>query len=91
VSTRKLCLWRGSDPHSKKPPKVAWKLVCNSKENGGLGVHDLCIQNESLLLKDLHKFFNKCDVPWVQLVWNAYYMGDTVLTERFKMSKRGVN
>ena len=72
---RKHCLWRGSDIHSKKPPKVAWKLVCNSKENGGLGVHDLYTQNESLLFKHLHKFFNKCDIPWVHLVWNSYYTG----------------
>jgi len=54
---RKYCLWMGSDINSKKPPKAAWKLVCNSKENGGLGVHNLYTQNESLLLKHLHKFF----------------------------------
>jgi hypothetical protein len=29
---RKHCLWRGSDLNSKKPPKAAWKLVCNSRE-----------------------------------------------------------
>jgi hypothetical protein len=65
---RKHCLWRGSDIHSKQPPKTAWKLVCTSKENGGFGVYDLYIQNESLLLKHLHKFFNKSDIPWVQLI-----------------------
>jgi len=70
---RKHCLWRGSDVNSKKPPKAAWKLVCNSKENGGLGVHNLQIQNESLLLKHLHMFFNKSDIPWVQLVWHSHY------------------
>ena len=75
---RTHCLWRGSDPHSKTPQKAAWKLVCNSKENGGLGVHDLYIQNESLLLKHLHKFFNKCDIPWVQLMWNTHYIGDSI-------------
>jgi hypothetical protein len=25
------------------------------------------------LLKHLHKVFNKCDIPWVHLVWNSYY------------------
>jgi hypothetical protein len=68
---RKHYLWMGSNPNSKKPPKAAWNMVCNSRENGGLGVHDLYILNESLLLKHLHKFFNKCDIPWVQLVWNT--------------------
>jgi len=69
---RKHCLWTGFDVNSKNPPKVAWKLVCNSKENGGLVVHNLQIQNESLLLKHLHKFFNKSDIPWVQLVWHSH-------------------
>jgi len=72
---RKHCLWIGSNINSKKSPKAAWKLVCNTKENGGLGVHDLYTQNESLLLKHLHKFFNKCDIPWVHLVWNSFYTG----------------
>jgi len=75
---REHYLWRGSDINSKKQPKAAWKLVCNSKENGGLGVHDMQIQNESLLLKHLHKFFNKCDIPWVQLIWNSHYNNETI-------------
>jgi len=75
---RKHYLWRGSDINSKKQPKATWKLVCNSKENGSLGVHDLQIQNESLLLKHLHKFFNKYDIPWVQLIWNSHYNNETI-------------
>jgi hypothetical protein len=31
------------------------------------------IQNEALLLKNLHKFFNKENIPWVQLIWEKYY------------------
>jgi hypothetical protein len=23
--------------------------------------------------KNLHKFYNRLDVPWVQLIWNSYY------------------
>jgi hypothetical protein len=66
-------LWRGSDINSRKPPKAAWPLVCIPKEEGGLGVHNLQTQNESLLLKHLDKFFNRTNVPWVHLVWNRYY------------------
>jgi hypothetical protein len=44
---------------------VAWKKVCRPKNQGGLGVLDLSIQNKALLLKNLHKFYNKHDVPWV--------------------------
>jgi hypothetical protein len=48
-------------------------LVTKPKNEGGLGVLDLKTQNEALLLKNLHKFFNKEDVPWVKLVWEKHY------------------
>jgi hypothetical protein len=70
---RKHCLWRGSDLSNRKPSKAAWPLVCKPKIEGGLGVLDLKTQNESLLMKHLHKFFNKIPVPWVQLVCDHYY------------------
>ena len=70
---RKHCLWRGSDISSKKPSKAAWPLVCLPKPEGGLGVLNLTVQNESLLLKHLHKFYNRAPIPWVQLVWTKYY------------------
>ena len=71
---RKRCLWRGCDINNKARPKVAWKkLVCIPMDSGGLGVLNLSIQNEGLLLKHLHKFFNRWDIPWVHLVWERYY------------------
>lgn len=68
----KHCLWRGSDVNNRKPPKAAWPLVCIPKE-GGLGVLNIHTHNECLLLKHLHKFYNRLDIPWVQLVWNRFY------------------
>jgi len=35
---------------------------------GGLGVMKLKKQNEALSMKNLHKFFNKVETPWVALV-----------------------
>lgn len=70
---RKHCLWRGLDINAKKPPKVAWKMVCKPKDEGGLGVIDIEKQNKALLTKKLHKFFNRLDVPWVKLVWEKHY------------------
>lgn len=70
---RKHCLWRGSDINSKKPHKAAWPLACTSKGNGGLGILNLHSHNQSLLLKNLHKFFNHLDIPWVHLVWEVRY------------------
>jgi hypothetical protein len=70
---RKHCLWRGNDISSRKPPLIAWALVTRRKVNGGLEVLRLDTQNDALLLKFLHKFFNSYDLPWVNLIWNKYY------------------
>jgi hypothetical protein len=48
-------------------------MVVAPKLKGGLGIKDLIIQNEALLLKHLVKFYNKAHVPWVQLIWSTYY------------------
>lgn len=48
-------------------------MVCVPKEEGGLGVINLEKQNEALLMKNLDKFFNKKDIPWVSLIWEMYY------------------
>lgn len=52
-------------------------MVCLPKE-GGLGVLRLGTQNEALLMKFLHKFFNKADIPWVHLIWEKYYPDGTL-------------
>jgi hypothetical protein len=36
-------------------------------------VLDIKTQNEALLLKNLHKFLNKADIPWVHLIWEKHY------------------
>jgi hypothetical protein len=71
---RRNCLWRGNDLSSKKPPLISWVSVTQRKVNGGLGVLRLETQNEALLIKFLHKFFNNNDLPWVNLIWNNYYL-----------------
>jgi hypothetical protein len=70
---RKHCLWRGSDTNAISPPKVYWEMFCLPKSEGGLGVIQLKTHNQALLLKNFHKFFNKAEIPWVQLVWEKYY------------------
>jgi hypothetical protein len=58
---RKNCLWRGSDINGRGMPKAAWKLVCKSKEKGGLGIINPEVQNQALLMKNLDKFYNRQD------------------------------
>jgi hypothetical protein len=74
------CLWRkkSGDVQSNGPALVAWEKICRPKNQGGLGVLDLTVQNKALLLKNLHKFFNRQDIPWVNLVWSSYYNNDSL-------------
>ncbi|XP_073363092.1 uncharacterized protein [Aegilops tauschii subsp. strangulata] len=73
---RRYCLWaKNTNDGLKAVSLAAWDLVCRPKHKGGLGVLDLKIQNQGLLLKQLHKFYNHRDIPWVDLVWNTYYDG----------------
>ena len=73
---RRYCPWaKNTDDGPKAISLAAWNLVCCPKENGGLGIIDLQIQNQGLLLKQLHKFYNSLDVPWVNLIWSTYSEG----------------
>jgi hypothetical protein len=70
---RRHCLWRSSESNAKMKPLVAWKKCSKPKRKGGLGIINLRSQNRALLLKHLDKFYNKKNIPWVNLVWKAYY------------------
>jgi len=52
---------------------AAWSMVQKPKDKGGLGVINLRLQNDPLLLKKLHKFYSRQDIPWVKLIWGTYY------------------
>jgi hypothetical protein len=80
------CLWRKRDGQSSGQSLAAWDMICRPKKSGGLGLIDFKKLNEGLLMKHLHKFYNKEDIPWVHLVWQHYSLcmvtvgfGDTAL------------
>lgn len=71
---RRSCLWKKKTKDGLKGNSLAsWDLVCRPKTRGGMGIINLKLQNQELLLKQLHKFYNNDDIPWVQLIWSAYY------------------
>ena len=73
---RRYCLLaKNTDDGMKAVSLAAWDLICRPKNKGGLGIIDLRVQNQGLLLKQLHKFYNRMDLLWVKLVWTAYYNG----------------
>jgi hypothetical protein len=59
---RKNCLRRGRDIRNKGYNLAAWELVQKTKDKGGLGVTNLSIQNDALLLKHLDKFYIKANI-----------------------------
>ena len=71
--SRKQCLWRGNSQNNRGGNLAAWDMVQKPKAKGGAGVLNLRLQNDALLIKQLHKFYGKSDTPWVKLIWNKYY------------------
>jgi hypothetical protein len=69
----KLDFAKAFDREENSYSLAAWSLVCKPKKKGGLVILDFKIQNQALLLKYLHKFFHKHDIPWVMLIWFRYY------------------
>jgi hypothetical protein len=65
--------WKGKDIEKKGKCLVKWENVCKPKKAGVLGVLNLRTQNIALLMKNLFKFMNKQDIPWVHLIWRAHY------------------
>jgi hypothetical protein len=64
---RRHCLWRSANINAKKPPQVAWNLVREPKKQDALGVLHIETQNKALLVKNMHKLFNRLAIPWVEL------------------------
>ena len=52
----------------------AWKIAMKPKDKGGLGIINLSLQNDALLLKHLDKFYKKEDIQLVKLIWKKYYL-----------------
>jgi hypothetical protein len=38
------------------------------------------------MLKNLHKFYNKADLPWVHLIWQNYYSNENAQRQQKKGS-----
>lgn len=54
---RRNLLWQGNcDPNDHKFHLVKWDQVIQSKKEGGLGIRNLKLQNQSLLMKWLRRF-----------------------------------
>ena len=51
-------LWHGGNSTRRKYSLVSWRIVCKSKDQGGLGVLDLKLRNKALLAKWWYRFLD---------------------------------
>jgi len=73
---RSRFFWQ-NDQHKKKYRLVRWPIICQPKEQGGLGIQNLEIQNKCLLSKWLFKLLNE-NGTWQELIRNKYIKNKTL-------------
>ncbi|WVZ49070.1 hypothetical protein U9M48_000451, partial [Paspalum notatum var. saurae] len=57
-------LWTGTDKSKAGQCLVAWESACKSKEDGGLGIRRLDVQNSCVLLKLVHRLYHLGSSSW---------------------------
>ncbi|KAK2653334.1 hypothetical protein Ddye_013190 [Dipteronia dyeriana] len=65
--------WWGSSEEQSKLHWSAWRNMCVSKEEGGLGFRDLEIFNRALLAKQYWRIIRKPDSLMVRVLKNCYF------------------
>jgi hypothetical protein len=67
---RSRFFWQG-DENKKKYKLAKWSILCQPKDQGGIGILDLNTMNRTLLSKWLYKFLTS-DGMWQQLLRNKH-------------------
>jgi hypothetical protein len=73
---RSRFFWQGND-HKKKYRLTRWDIICQPKDQGGLGIHNLELQNKCLLSKWLYKLINEEGV-WQNLLKRKYLYNKSI-------------
>jgi hypothetical protein len=75
---RSRFFWR-SDDQKRKYRLAKWSILCQPKNQGGLGIHDLDVKNTILLSKWLYKLLT-IDGTWQQIQCNKYIHSKPLIT-----------
>lgn len=70
LKMEQLCnafLWKGA-PNTARGAKIAWDIVCSSKESGGLGLRRLTSWNKVLALKLIWLLFSAAGSLWASWI-----------------------
>ena len=65
---RRSFLWTGEGESNGSNCLVAWDKVRSSRDQGGLGIRDLEVQNTCLLLKLLHRLHTGSQSSWANWI-----------------------
>jgi hypothetical protein len=76
---RSIFFWQQEEKRKYRLAK--WSILCQPKDQGGLGIRNLDIQNIALLSKWLYKLLTT-DGTWQQLIRNKY-LGSKPLSQAF--------
>lgn len=79
---RSRFFWQ-SDGHKKKYRLTKWNILCTPKDQGGLGILNLELQNKCLLSKWLFSLINE-DGIWQQLLRNKYLRNKSIAQVEYK-------
>jgi hypothetical protein len=74
-----------SDQHKKKYRLAKWNIICQPKDQGGLGIHNINIQNRCLLSKWLFRLINEEGLWQTMLKWK--YLKTQTITHVQKKSE----
>jgi hypothetical protein len=72
---RSKFFWQQEEKKKKRLAK--WNILCQPKDQGGLGIGDLDIQNKALLSKWLYRLLT-IDGTWQQLIRTKYLNAKTL-------------
>ena len=81
---RRRFFWQ-SDQHKRKYHLTKWNIICQPKDQGGLGIEMLEIKNQCLLSKWLFKLLHEQGV-WQELLTNKYLGGKNLSQVTIKPS-----
>jgi hypothetical protein len=68
------------EPHiaMEKSNPCGLEKMYKAQEERRIGSHQLKSTKQGIAYQTLDKFYNKADIPWVNLIWNTYYSNGEV-------------
>ena len=74
---RSRFFWQ-SDDLKRKYRLAKWDIICQPKDQRGLGIKNLEVKNRCLLSKWLYKLSVESEATWVQILHNKYLYSKTL-------------